>query len=323
MSKETLQKFPYSQYGDVSVNKFTRHMQYGGDVTQSGDLSAQSGVLGIFWLNCGLTSTNQTVIDFVNKLNSGWMDWRCITTITADAPDPSQIGETVHVTVTVTEKYPDNGWVRLTGADEPCDIGLINGAGSCDVTFSTLGANTLSAVFHSWNYGGGSSDTEAHTTVEVPTERVTNGGFETYIGKSRIPQGWTASKFAKTDGKGLDDMREGDASVKIVGPKKSPLKSLKQTLTLSGAIGDAFTLSYWVKGTTLPTKGICMVQVELYNGAVLATPAYKLRCPSGTFDWRQRTLKFTAPVAYTSVVVKVVYSKISSSVWFDGVSLIK
>jgi hypothetical protein len=156
----------------------------------------------------------------------------------------------------------------------------------------------------------------------VAIERITNGGFNIYAGKSNIPYYWMQSKFMKTDGQTLDYIREGDASIKIAESAISYIKSLKQTLALSGMAEDAFTLSYWVKGKSLPAKGSCKVQVELYNATVVAG-TYILPCTSGTFDWKQRILKFTTPVAYTSVVVKIVFNKANSTVWFDGVSLIK
>ena len=33
-------------------------------------------------------------------------------------------------------------------------------------------------------------------------ERATNGGFNTYIGTSKIPKAWTSTNFAITDGRG-------------------------------------------------------------------------------------------------------------------------
>ncbi len=65
------------------------------------------------------------------------------TTITADTPDPSDMGESVPVSVTVSGAgSTPSGTVAITGADTNCSITLSSGSGSCDVIFTSSGAKT-------------------------------------------------------------------------------------------------------------------------------------------------------------------------------------
>jgi hypothetical protein len=90
------------------------------------------------------------------------------TTITAHTPSPSEIGQSVAVTVTVTGgSTTPTGTVAITGADTICNITLTNGTGSCNVVFNSSGSKTLTA-----NYGGdtlhaASNDTETHVVSEA------------------------------------------------------------------------------------------------------------------------------------------------------------
>jgi hypothetical protein len=154
-------------------------------------------------------------------------------------------------------------------------------------------------------------------------EQALNGGFNTYAGASKIPKYWTAVNFATTDGKDTTaaNRKEGTASVKITNTA-AKVKTLTQTLsTLSGAAGDPFVFSYWVKGSVLPAAGLCQAQVLFYNGSALVGTKTLACGLTGTFAYKQRTLTFTAPAAYTKVMIKFTFSKASGTVWFDLVSL--
>ena len=91
------------------------------------------------------------------------------TTITADTPDPSVTGETVAVTVTVTGGATPTGTVDITGADVNCSITLVAGTGSCNVTFTSVGAKTLTATYNGDATHTTSSDTEPHTVNQAST----------------------------------------------------------------------------------------------------------------------------------------------------------
>ncbi len=66
-----------------------------------------------------------------------------IVTITAHTPDPSVVGQSVTVSVTVSGAgATPTGTVAITGADINCNITLAGGSGSCNVVFNTVGTGT-------------------------------------------------------------------------------------------------------------------------------------------------------------------------------------
>jgi hypothetical protein len=174
--------------------------------------------------------------------------------------------------------------------------------------------------------GGGLTFNKAFTikVTNVIEEQAKNGGFETYAGISKIPTGWTQVGFGTLDGKNTG-FKTGKYAVKIANTT-AKVKTLTQTLPIpTGASGQKFTFSYWVKGTTLPTAGICQGQVLLYNGSS-ATPNKTVTLPcgkTGTFIYTFKTISFTTTAPFTKAVIKFTYSKANSSVWFDVVSLKK
>jgi LPXTG-site transpeptidase (sortase) family protein len=99
------------------------------------------------------------------------------TTITADSPDPSRVGEPYTVSVSVAAKSPATGTPggTVTVKDSPtgatCTADLTGGIGSCDLTSATAGTKTLSA-----DYNGGiefkassDADGESHTVNKAAT----------------------------------------------------------------------------------------------------------------------------------------------------------
>jgi len=157
--------------------------------------------------------------------------------------------------------------------------------------------------------------------VFIPHELALNGGFNTYVGTSKIPQYWTAVNFATTDGKDTATKKEGAASLKIVGTS-GKTKTLTQTKSLNGASGDAFQFSLWVKGVSIPTAGLCQAQVLLYNGTTLKLTK-TVTCPTGTYAFTKKSLSFTSTSTYTKAVIKITYAKASGAILFDGLSLMK
>jgi hypothetical protein len=87
------------------------------------------------------------------------------TTITADGPDPSVVGQAVTVSFSVTSAGgapTGNVTVTASGGSESC-TGTV-GAGRCDITLSAAGARTLTAVYGGdTNFNGSTSGGEPHT----------------------------------------------------------------------------------------------------------------------------------------------------------------
>jgi hypothetical protein len=209
---------------------------------------------------------------------------------------------------------------------DTCSSATVAPGASCTVTvtFAPGSSGDLSASLSIPSNAPTSPDTIALSGHGM-VEQALNGGFNTYAGVSRIPTSWVAAKFSATDGKDTTaaNRKEGTASVKIANITAT-VKTLTQTLsTLAGSAGNPFIFSYWVKGSALPTAGLCQAQVLFYNGTT-AVGTKTLACGFiGTFAYKKKTLSFTAPAAYTKVVIKFTYSKASGTVWFDAVSLMK
>jgi uncharacterized repeat protein (TIGR02543 family) len=210
-------------------------------------------------------------------------------TVIADKPAPYHYGDTVRLTATA-----DNGWV-FSSWNGDCT------ASPCSITI----------------------DGDKSVTVTFRQELVNNGGFNLYKGASKIPLNWVKNlSFGSKDGKDTKVKQEGLASVRIFG-LVDKVKTLTQTLYLSGSAGQPFTFSYWVKASLAPKAGVCQGQVLFYNGKKLVGTK-TLKCPTGkTYNWTHTTLELTAPPAYTKVLIKFTYSKASGKVWFDWVSLLK
>ena len=94
-----------------------------------------------------------------------------VTTITSDTPDPSTIGQSVAVTVTVTgASTVPTGTVSITGADTNCTITLAAGTGTCNVVFNTSGSKNIVATYNGNASYATSTANQAHTVlVAVPT----------------------------------------------------------------------------------------------------------------------------------------------------------
>ena len=180
-------------------------------------------------------------------------------------------------------------------------------------------------VFAPYSLARDTNDANNQASLSLPVftlhEIALNGGFNTYVGTSKIPQNWVAANFASTDGKITTVKKEGTASVKISNTT-AKTKTLTQTLNLSGGADDEFGFSFWAKGVSIPVAGICRAQVFLYNGAALVTTK-TVNCSTGTYGFTQKSLFFLSPGSYTRVVIKLTYAKATGTIYFDGLSLMK
>jgi hypothetical protein len=90
------------------------------------------------------------------------------TSITADDPDPSEVGQAVTVRFSVSAATgPPAGTVTVTASGGgSCTATVAQGA--CDLTLLTAGSQTLTAVYAGSESFAGSSDTEPHA-VDVPS----------------------------------------------------------------------------------------------------------------------------------------------------------
>lgn len=158
----------------------------------------------------------------------------------------------------------------------------------------------------------------------IQSEVTLNGGLNTYpTSTAKVPTNWKAIHFSVADGKNTTSKKEGTASVKISG--NGTTKIFSQTRSLSGGTWDVYTFYYWVRGSSVPSSGICRGQVLFYNGNTLVKtithPA--LDCGTGTYGYAQKSVLFAVDQPYTKVAIKFTYTKGSGAVWIDKVGLFK
>jgi sugar lactone lactonase YvrE len=152
---------------------------------------------------------------------------------------------------------------------------------------------------------------------------IPNGGFNTYLGTSSIPQYWSAKNFSSGDGKNTTSVEEGSASIRISG--NGGTKTLSQMVVLQGVAGESFTFSFWVKGNAIPTSAACSASIQFYRESAQTGPGTPLilvyskhiPCPTGTFAFLQKSATFSVPGRYDEFLVTFSYSAPSGSVWFD------
>jgi len=173
------------------------------------------------------------------------------------------------------------------------------------------------------------SDNDGYTNIEEylnsprkskPKNRLINGGFNSYLGDSKIPKRWKAIQFSTSDGKASQVKWEGSASVKIIGAPGTQ-KILLQTLPITGSGGKSLTFSFWVKGRDIPKTTLCRGIVTLYKNGVVVKKQI-LKCPTGTFKFKKLSKTFTAPGSFDKIQTQFVVNS-SGTVWFDKVRLMK
>jgi PKD repeat protein len=92
------------------------------------------------------------------------------TTITSDTPEPSNPGQEVLVSFTVTsDAGTPAGTVTVSDGVDGCTGDLAGGVGSCSLSLNTPGSRTLTATYQGGSNFLGSSDGEPHAVTEPAT----------------------------------------------------------------------------------------------------------------------------------------------------------
>ncbi len=189
------------------------------------------------------------------------------------------------------------------------------------VTFKPTSVGTKSAYLNFPDNALGSPH-KIPLTGKGGAELAINGGFNSYkTSTAKIPTGWTALHFGRTDGKSTTIKKEGTASVRM-GNTTAIQKTLTQVRTVGGRAGNTFLFRLWVKGQSIPATGIVQAQVVLYNGTTVVLNQI-IALPRGTYGFTQQAVGFTAPGAYTRIVIKLWYTAPTGVAWFDGLSLLR
>ena len=103
------------------------------------------------------------------------------TTISADTPDPSSVGQAVAVSFSVSVNPPGAGLPtgNVTVSDGAISCTGTVAAGSCSLTFTSIGARTLAATYAGdSDFAGGTSATAPHDVVAAgTTTTITNAAI--------------------------------------------------------------------------------------------------------------------------------------------------
>jgi hypothetical protein len=135
-------------------------------------------------------STSASESHTVNKANT-------TTTITADTPDPSVVGQPVPVTFSVTVDAPGSGTpagnVTVSAGADSC-IGTV-AAGTCNLTFTSAGAKSVTATYAGdGNFNGSTSASEAHQVNKAATTTViTNDAPDPSVLNSPYAVSWSVT----------------------------------------------------------------------------------------------------------------------------------
>ena len=107
------------------------------------------------------------------------------------------------------------------------------------------------------------------------------------------------------------------------GPAKTGIqKILYQNISRSGNTGEKFTLEFYNAAQNVPVDAaLYQVVVTFYKNGKALSATKILKCSPGTHGWEFKTLSFSAPAAYDSIQVSLVFSKTTGRVWFDKVRL--
>ena len=128
------------------------------------DVNGEVIVVGAPYADIGSYHQQGAAYLFAATLKAG-----TITAITAHTPSPSLVGQAVTIAFSVTseDSGTPTGSVTVTGGTESCSGSLSNGSGSCMITFTTAGSQTLTATYPGDDYHHGSvSPGVAHSVVD-------------------------------------------------------------------------------------------------------------------------------------------------------------
>lgn len=148
----------------------------GADVNCTITLAAGSGSCNIVFNTTGSKTITATYSGDANYAPSSATKAHSVVlgpstlTITAHTPDPSVVGQSVTVSVTVSGAGAmPTGTVAITGADINCNITLAGGSGSCNIVFNTVGSKTITATYSGdMNYSSSTANT-THTVNQGTT----------------------------------------------------------------------------------------------------------------------------------------------------------
>ena len=164
----------------------------------------------------------------------------------------------------------------------------------------------------------GEMPTPTPTPTATPKPYLANGSFEQGPG---IPAPWWANRnLTPKDRRVCKTAHDGSCSFKMLGTTVK--KSLRQVVSISGSVGDSFTLSGWSKASNPLRKGgpYCLQARVFHTDGTKEN--YRACFAKRTHDWQRRQRTFTTVKDYKKIVVYLLYARQSGKAWFDHVRLV-
>jgi hypothetical protein len=228
------------------------------------------------------------------------------------------------------------GTLALSGTDSAefglsnntCNSATITSGNTCtfQVTYTPAdeGASTAQVDVPSDATGNPHAVALSGTGTPATSNLVLNGGFEDNDDPTPlIPDDWTKGKALQigVDGQDCSQASAGSCSFKFVGTGVS--KQLIQSITIAGASGDSYTLSFDTKSSGAGGSGSYLAKAKFFlaNGDRVV---YKIKVvkPFPT-AWTHYQTTFSLPANYTKVEITIQYTLSQGTAWFDEVSLIQ
>ncbi len=154
-----------------------------------------------------------------------------------------------------------------------------------------------------------------------------NGSMEDDADGNKVPDFWkiktpSGKSMRKCDNPARGKFYAHTGSCAVVLQSTGAKEKLQQTYTPAGGglTNDAYTLSLWASGKSIPAGATVRVTVQFaYTDGT--KDKFTLELPTGTYAYQQFQLDAVAAKDYTSVKVKVEYTASGGKLTVDDVSL--
>ena len=156
----------------------------------------------------------------------------------------------------------------------------------------------------------------AGSALAAGTNLLLNSSFEKDSDGDGIPNNWIDFGTGITPKRVCNQSVAGSCSLKFVLDDND--KGVYQNLSISGDAGDAYKLTFWMKGKLVEIgTGNLFVSINFIpaGGATGFLPV-------GTSAWSKHALIATASADYTDMAVQLESNALSGKVWFDRFKIV-
>jgi len=159
----------------------------------------------------------------------------------------------------------------------------------------------------------------AGSALAAGTNLVLNSSFEKDSDGDGIPNNWIDFGTGIAPTRVCNQSVAGSCSLKFILDNND--KGVNQNLSISGDAGDAYKLTFWMKGKLVEagTEDLFVQIVFLASGET-----ERKFLPAGTSAWTKYSLIATASADYTDAVIMLESNvfTLSGKVWFDKFKIV-